>query len=97
MRLYEPSFPAHIGTAQLELGNLGGGRRSGARWSRVQVRIKGPWNLQCYAVLARAQLGRGSKQYGCLEQNCCWFLCVAKYNSGGRGLKEAVAVFLPAV
>jgi ATP/maltotriose-dependent transcriptional regulator MalT len=59
VRLFEPSFLAHIGTAQLELENLEAGRapaEEGVEFIRESI---GEWNPHSYAVLARAQLALG--------------------------------------
>jgi len=59
MRLFEPSFLAHVGTAQLELGNLEAGRAAAEDGVVFMRESKGVWSPHCYAVLARAQLELG--------------------------------------
>ncbi len=59
MRLWEPTFLAHIGTAQLELGNLEAGRAAAQEGVVFMRESKGAWSPHCYAVLARAQLALG--------------------------------------
>jgi hypothetical protein len=55
-RLYQPIFLAHIGTAQLELGNLEAGCEAAREGVVLMRESKGALNPHCYAVLARAQL-----------------------------------------
>jgi hypothetical protein len=59
MRLWEPSFLAHIGTAELELGNLDAGRAAAAEGVVFMRTSEGVYNSHGYAVLARAQLELG--------------------------------------
>jgi adenylate cyclase len=56
VRLWEPSFLAHAGAAQLELGNLEAGRAAAAEGVAFMREAGGWWTPNCYAVLARAQL-----------------------------------------
>ncbi|MBI3247994.1 MAG: AAA family ATPase [Deltaproteobacteria bacterium] len=55
-RLAEPNFLAHIGAAQLALGNLEAGRAAAAEGVVFMRESKGAWSPHSYAVLARAQL-----------------------------------------
>lgn len=58
-RVWEPRFLAHLGSAQLELGNLEAGRAT-AKEGVVLIRVsKGEAFPHSYAVLARAQLELG--------------------------------------
>ena len=59
MRLHEPMFLAHVGAAQLELGNLAAGRAAAAEGVVSMRESQSAWNPHCYAVLARAQLALG--------------------------------------
>jgi hypothetical protein len=59
MRLYDPVFLAHVGAAQLELGNLEAGRAAAAEGVVFMRESKCAWNPHSYAVLARAQLALG--------------------------------------
>ena len=56
LRLAEPSFLAHLGTAQIELGNLEAGRAAAQEGVAFMRESKGAWSPRSYAVLARAQL-----------------------------------------
>jgi hypothetical protein len=56
VRLAEPMFLAHIGTAELELGNLEAGRAAAEEGVVLMRTSEGGWNPHRYAVLARAQL-----------------------------------------
>ncbi len=58
-RLFEPSFLAHIGAAQLELGNLEAGRAAAEEGVVFMRESKSASNPHSYAVLARAQLALG--------------------------------------
>jgi adenylate cyclase len=58
-RLFEPNFLAHIGTAQLELGNLEAGRAAAAEGVVFMRASQCAYNPHSYAVLARAQLALG--------------------------------------
>jgi class 3 adenylate cyclase len=59
MRLHEPIFLAHVGTAQLELGNLDAGRAAAEEGVVFMRNSESAWEPQSYAVLARAQLALG--------------------------------------
>ncbi|HVB78532.1 MAG TPA: adenylate/guanylate cyclase domain-containing protein [Candidatus Binataceae bacterium] len=59
VRAFEPSFLAHIGTAQLELGNLEAGRGAAQEGVVFMRESKCVWSPRSYAVLARAQLDLG--------------------------------------
>ncbi len=56
LRLAEPSLLAHLGTAQIELGNLEAGRVAAQEGVAFMRESKGAWSPRIYAVLARAQL-----------------------------------------
>jgi hypothetical protein len=56
VRLYEPNLLAHIGAAQLELGNLAAGRAVAEEGVVFMRESKCAWNPHSYAVLARTQL-----------------------------------------
>ncbi len=56
VRLFEPSFLAYVGTAQLELGNLDAGRAAAEEGVAFMREAQCAWNPHSYAVLARAQL-----------------------------------------
>jgi hypothetical protein len=60
LRLVEPSFLAHIATAQVELGNLEAGRAAAEEGVVFMRESKGAWNPHSCAVLARAQLELGA-------------------------------------
>jgi adenylate cyclase len=59
LRLIEPSFLAHVGVAQLELGNLEAGRTAAAEGVEFMRSSRSAVNPHCYAVLVRAQLALG--------------------------------------
>jgi len=59
VRLFEPNFLAHLGTAQLELGNLEAGRAAAQEGVMFMRESKAASHPRCYAVLARAQLALG--------------------------------------
>ena len=54
LRLFEPSFLAHIGLAQLELGNLDAGRAAAAEGVAFMREAKCALHPNSYAVRARA-------------------------------------------
>jgi adenylate cyclase len=56
MRMFEPVCLAHIGIAQLELGNLAAGRAAAGEGVAFMRESKGVWNPRGYAVLSRAQI-----------------------------------------
>ena len=56
MRLFEPSFLAHIGAAHLELGNLLAGRTAALEGVTFMREAKCALSPHSYAILARAQL-----------------------------------------
>ncbi|MBI3682550.1 MAG: AAA family ATPase [Acidobacteria bacterium] len=56
VRLHEQNFLAHIGAAQLELGNLEAGRAAAAEGVVFMRESQGTWSPRSYAVLARSQL-----------------------------------------
>ncbi len=58
-RLFEPVFLAHIGAAQLALGNLEAGRAAAAEGVVFMRESQCAWTPHSYAVLARAQLALG--------------------------------------
>jgi hypothetical protein len=58
-RMIEPDCLAHIGTAQLELGNLAAGRLAAEQGVAFIRESKAEWSPRSYAVLARAQLELG--------------------------------------
>jgi class 3 adenylate cyclase len=58
-RINEPVCLAYIATAQLELGNLVGGRAAAEEGVRFMRESKAVWYPHSYAVLARAQLELG--------------------------------------
>jgi hypothetical protein len=60
LRLVEPCFLAHIGTAQIELGNLEASRAAADEGVVFMRGSKSAWNPHCYVVLARAQLELGA-------------------------------------
>jgi adenylate cyclase len=59
LRLNEPLFLAHIGTAELELGDLDAGRAAAEEGVVFMRTSESAWNPHSYAVLARAQLELG--------------------------------------
>jgi hypothetical protein len=58
-RLFEPSFLAHLGAAQLALGNLEAGRAAAAEGVDFMRTSNCAYNPHSYAVLAHAQLALG--------------------------------------
>ena len=58
-RLLEPIFLAHLGAAQLELGNPAAGRAAAQEGVVFMRESKSAWDPHCYAVLVRAQLELG--------------------------------------
>ena len=56
LRLFEPSFLAHIGTAHLELGNVPAGRAAALEGVTFMREAKCALSPHSYAVLARARL-----------------------------------------
>jgi hypothetical protein len=59
LRLFGPMFLAHIGTAELELGNLDAGRAAAEEGVVLMRTSRIMWIPHSYAVLARAQLELG--------------------------------------
>jgi hypothetical protein len=59
IRALEPNCLAHIGTAQIELGNLEAGRAAAQEGVVFMRESKFAWNPKSYAVLVRAQLALG--------------------------------------
>jgi ATP/maltotriose-dependent transcriptional regulator MalT len=62
LRLAEPSFLAHIGTAQLTLGHPEAGRAAAAEGVVFMRTSNCAYNPHSYAVLARAQLALGEPE-----------------------------------
>jgi hypothetical protein len=56
LRLAEPSFLAHLGSAQIGLGDLEAGRAAAEEGVILMRESKSAWSPHSYAVLARAQL-----------------------------------------
>jgi hypothetical protein len=59
LRLEEPSFQAHVGSAQLGLGRPGEARAAAEEGVAFLRRAEGYWRPNVFAVLARAQLALG--------------------------------------
>ena len=59
MRLAEALFLAHLGTAQLALGNPEPGHAAAQKGVAIMRESKGVWNPHGYAVLAETQLALG--------------------------------------